>query len=333
MYRLNTILDMQNTAFIVPIYDDLYQEKIGICTFLPSSYELIDVEGEPWLRFHFANGSKPGVSRLSETGILTKFQYKNDLFGEDNAALTSTMNLINLQQQGIQEAVKASASYSFMATLSNFSLGTDLKTEQQKFTANNLSGEGGGILLFPNTYKDIKQIVTRPYTVDTDEMKMIQTNVYNYFGVNDKILQNTANGDELDAFFNGAIEPFSIQFSDVLTKMLFTPLEQARESKIVAAANRLQYMTISEKVSMAQQLGDRGAIMIDEIRDLFNLPPLPNDAGQQAPIRGEYYMVGDPKPEAKPADPTPEPKEPDDPEDIDDSDDEPDPAKEDPNAS
>ena len=39
---------------------------------------------------------------------------------------------------------------------------------------------------------------------------------------------------------------------------------------------------------MAKELGDRGAILIDEIRELFNYEPLPDGAGQVAPIRGEY---------------------------------------------
>ena len=49
-------------------------------------------------------------------------------------------------------------------------------------------------------------------------------------------------------------------------------------------------MSIGAKVSMAKELGDRGAIMIDEIRELFNWGPLPDGAGKQAPIRGEYYF-------------------------------------------
>lgn len=44
---------------------------------------------------------------------------------------------------------------------------------------------------------------------------------------------------------------------------------------------------------MARQLGDRGAMMIDEIRRLFNYEPLPDGAGQRAPIRGEYHFATD----------------------------------------
>ena len=65
----------------------------------------------------------------------------------------------------------------------------------------------------------------------------------------------------------------------------------------ILAANRLQYMSVPDKVAMSQQLGDRGALLIDEIRDLFNYPPLPDGAGQHAPIRGEYYMVDQGRPD------------------------------------
>ena len=58
-------------------------------------------------------------------------------------------------------------------------------------------------------------------------------------------------------------------------------------------------MSVTDKVSMSQQLGDRGALLIDEIRDLFNYPPLPDGAGQHAPIRGEYYMVDEGRPDAQ----------------------------------
>lgn len=70
--------------------------------------------------------------------------------------------------------------------------------------------------------------------------------------------------------------------------MLFSERERAQGSDIIASANRLQYMSVTQKVSMARELGDRGAILIDEIRELFNYPPLPDGAGQVAPIRGEY---------------------------------------------
>jgi len=291
LYRLNTILDMKNTAFLLPVYDNL-GDVVGITTVYTEYWDLLDVKGTPWIRFYFDHG-RTTAEELSRVGIMTKFQYKSDLFGENNKALNDTMKLINIQQQGISEAVKSSASFRFMAQASNFTKTEDLEKERKRFSQHGIQGNQDGFLLFPNTYQNIQQIQSKPYTVDAEQQKLIQTNVFNYFGVNEAVLQNSALGDALDAFFNGAIEPFSIQLSEVLTQMLFSPSEQGHGSAVYVTANRLQYMPVSQKISMARELGDRGMILIDEARALFNYPPLPDDQGKQAPIRGEFYMVGE----------------------------------------
>lgn len=291
MYRLNTILDMQNTAFIIPEYNK-NMERIGMITFLPERYELVMCDGIPWIRFIFLNGLT-AAEELLNIGILTKFQYRNDYFGESNSALNATMNLINIQNQGIEEAVKNASTYRFMANVNNFTKTEDLANERKRFSEENLSGNGGGLLLFPNTYQNVKQITPNAYNSNSAERELIQKNVTFYYGVNEKILNNSATGDELDAFFNGAIEPAAIQLSEVITRWMYSPFEQSNGSYFVAVANRLQYMSVTAKVSMSKELGDRGAIMIDEIRELFNWGPLPDGAGQHAPIRGEYYFAGE----------------------------------------
>ena len=294
LYRTSTILDATNTCVIVPVFDD---DMIitGYIPVLPHKTEVIDYAGEPWLKFRFAH-RRTGAVEMRKAAIMTKFQYEDDFFGSTNGALDETMKLIHIQNQGIEEAIKNSATYRFMAQVNNFSTTEDLAKERGRFTQKNLSAdaeETGGILLFPNTYTNIKQIDQKTYTVDAEQRKSINENVEKYYGVNLKIMTNSANGDELDAFYNGGIEPFSIQFSETMSKAMYSETERNRGNALMATANRLQYMSVGAKVSMAQQLGDRGAIMIDEIRELFNYPPLPNGEGQRAPIRGEYYMVGE----------------------------------------
>ena len=128
--------------------------------------------------------------------------------------------------------------------------------------------------------------------IDAQQMTAIKTNVFNYYGVNDDILQNKAYGDAWSAFYEGGIEPFAIQFSDVTTKMLFSEKERAEKSFIMATANRLQYMSNSEKLNVSAQMADRGIMNRDEIREIWNLPPIPNGMGQAYSIRGEYYLLG-----------------------------------------
>lgn len=291
LYRLSTILDMHNTAFIVPVYDE-YGEPSGIFTPLPDQVEIVQYGSTPYLRYRFHWGDIAAVE-LAYCGIMTKYQYRNDFFGESNHALLPTMDLIHIQNQGIEEGVKSAASYRFMAKVGNFSKVEDLKKERQRFTEENFSKDAGagGMLLFPNTYNDIKQIDVKPWVIDADQMNVIRSNVFEYFGVNEDVLQNKTYGDAWAAFYEGAIEPFAIQFSDVMTKMLFTLREQSSGNRVMATANRLQYMSNSDKLAVSAQLLDRGIMSINDVREIWNLSPV--DGGDVRIIRGEYYNTNE----------------------------------------
>ena len=287
LYRLSTILDVHNTAFIIPIYDK-FGEISGIFCPLPANVEIIQYNDTPYLRYDFRWGERAAIE-LEYCGIMTKFQYKNDLIGENNHALYPTMDLIHIQNQGIQEAVKSAATYRFYAQVNNWSTAEDLAKERKRFSDENFSkdAEGGGILLFPNTYNNINQVKSSPYTVQADEMKLIEQNVYQYFMVNEDILQNKAYGDKWSAFYEGAIEPFAVQFSEVMTKMLFTFREQSQGNNVMLTANRLQYMSNADKLNVSSQLLDRGIMSINDVREIWNLPPV--EGGDARIIRGEYW--------------------------------------------
>ena len=288
LYRLSTILDMMNTAIIVPVINE-YGETVGVFPVYYRKIEVVAYKGEPWLRMEFGNNDRAAV-QLSKVGIMTRFQYRNDLFGESNIALDPTAKLIDIQNQAIEEGVKMAASYQFMATLSNFANDEDLAKERMRFTEQNLrSASSSGVLLWPNTYKDIKQIETKPFVVDPAQMNLIRTNVFEYFGTNEDVLQNKAYGDAWAAFYEGSIEPFAIQLSDVLTNMLFSTTEQANGALVMATANRLQYMTNKDKADVTAIFADRGLATIDELREIWNMPPLPDGLGETIPVRGEYY--------------------------------------------
>lgn len=288
LYRLETILEVQTTAIIVPVIDR-YGETTGIYPILPDATELVSFDGRPWIRFKFHHAETAAIE-LDRVGILTRYQYRSDFFGDGNGALRPTMELINVQNQGIEEGVKSAASFRFMATVANFSNEDDLAKERERFSRKNLE-RGGGVLLWPNTYKDIKQINSTPFVVDSKQMELIRENVYDYFGVNGDVMQNKAIGDAWAAFYEGAIEPFAVQLADVLTRMLFTVRERELGSGVSVTANRLQYMSNADKLEVSSQMLDRGILSINDVREIWNLPPV--DGGDVRIIRGEYYNADD----------------------------------------
>ena len=287
-YRARTIYEMQNNAIIVPILGE-YGELAGLFPVLPSSCEVVQTKsGTEYLRYTFANNQKAAIE-LDKCGIITKHQYKNDIFGDSNTALNSTLGLLDLNKQAIKAAVSESNSFKFMARMNNFAKDEDIKRERERIKEANLKDKDGFLLLFSNLIGEPKQIDYKPYTVDEKQLSLINENIEKYFGVSPKAIRNELTGDEAAAFYEGAIEPFAVQASEVITNMIFTPIEQATGNEFMLTANRIQFMTNQDKLNVSSQMADRGLMTINEIRAIWNLPPI--DGGDRLIARGEYYFI------------------------------------------
>lgn len=285
LYRLATVYMVDNTAFIVPLYDR-YGQIVGYYPLDTSKCSIIKNDGQTYLKYEFGFGDSACIE-IERVGRMTQFQYHDELFGETNRPLRPTMQLIDTNNQGIIEGVKSAASIRFMAKLAQTLKSTDIDKERERFINSNLTAQNnGGVLMFDQKYEDVKQINSNPYTVDAAQMKVIKDNVFQYFGTNEKILTNSFTSAEWNAYYEGKIEPFAIEAGLVHTNMTFSDHEVAYDNEILFTSNRLQYMSAAEKVQMVSTLFDRGFISLNDGREIFNLPPV--EDGDKRYIRREY---------------------------------------------
>ena len=257
---------------------------------VPDSWDLVEYKSTPYIRFTLPDQKRAAVE-LYECGILTRYQYRNELFGESNEAMRTVLDLIEMQRQGITEGIKNGASYRFSAQSDNFANDEDLAKEMERFnrfTFQNVK-TAGGVILFPNIYRNVQQLKQEAYKVDADQQALIKANVYDYFAVNEDIIQNKSYGDAWLAFYEGAVEWLAIQLSEVMSRMLFTERERQFGNRVFFTSNRLQYMSNADKLAAISQLADRGLMTRNELRDILNLAPLDEPYGSQIPARGEYY--------------------------------------------
>lgn len=286
-YRTRTIFEMQNNAIIVPILDE-YDDISGLFPVLPSTCEVVTYRGTEYLRYVFY-GNKAAAIELDRCGIITKHQYKSDIFGDPNRGLDSTLDLLDINKQAIKSAIKESNSFKFMARMTNFAKDEDIARERQRVKEANLKDKDGFLLLFSNLIGEPKQIDYKPYSIDEKQLTLINSNIEKYFGVSEEAIKNELTGDKAASFYEGAIETFAIQASEVITNMLFTPLEQATGNEFFLTANRIQFMTNSDKLNYTNSMADRGLAMVNELRDVWNLPPV--EGGDRLIARGEYYYM------------------------------------------
>lgn len=286
LYRAATILYAETNLIIAPILNEK-GETVGLWPLLPSRCEVVAYNGEPWLRYRFFGGSSAAIE-LWRVGIMTRFQYDDDLKGSGNEALRPTLDLIEMQNQGIKTGVKNGAAYRFMARLINWSAPEDLANERKRFNELNFArdAEAGGVLLWPNTFDDVKQIDAKTFVADAETIKIIKDGAFEYFGVNEAVLRNEAYGDAWSAFYEGCIEWFAVQGSEVISGMIYSPRERAAKSGFMLTSNRLQYMTNNDKLKVSVQMMDRGLMTRNEIRQIWNLPPV--DGGDEMLVRAEY---------------------------------------------
>lgn len=288
LYRTATIFEVENTCFLAPVLD-ARGRTVGAFPVVPSRCEVVEGnDGKLYLRYVLLNGKMAAVE-YERCGVLVQMQYKDDFFGESNSPLDSTLDLLDVQNQGIQAGIKQAAAIRFMAKLGTAVRPDDLKAEQQRFRDLNLSADNnGGVMIFDTKYADVKQIESKPYTVDADQMKLIKESIYDYFGCSEKILRNEWDEQTWTAYYEGRIEPFALQLSMVLTGMFFSDREQSVGNEILFSANRLQFASTKDKVEIITQLFDRGMLSQDEGREIMQMAPLPDGQGNIYYVRGEY---------------------------------------------
>lgn len=286
-YRTRTIYEMQNNAIIIPILDDMDQIA-GLFPVLPSLCDVVTYKGTEYLRYKFY-GNQAAAIELDRCGIITKHQYKNDIFGDDNIALNSTLTTLDLNRQAIKAAVTGSNTYKFMARMNNFAKDEDIKAERARVKEANLKDKDGFLLLFSNLVGEPKQINYTPFSLDDKQLSIIDSNIEKYFGVSTEAIKNELTGDKAASFYEGAIEPFAVQASEVITNMLFSALEQSTGNGFYLTANRIQFMTNNEKLNISSAMADRGLMTINEIRAIWQLAPI--EGGDRLVARGEYYYM------------------------------------------
>ena len=286
--RAATIFEMDTTVFVVPGLDrDL--NCVALFPLKPTYTDVVDLDGEPWFVFHLRTGEVMAIE-AARVAIVSKFQYLSDFFGEGNDVMDPTLALMDAQRQAELQAIQNGARIRFIGRVNGMTHGDDLKRKREAFFVDNLSAANRtGLMLYDNTFTDIKEIEEKRFIIDKDEMERVTKPIYYYFGTNEQILENSFDEDAWSAWYEGRVEQFLVALSEAMTKCLFTVQEVTRGNRVMFSSSRLQYASNKTKLSIIKELGQMGFMTINEGREIMQLPPIPG--GDARVIRGEYYLV------------------------------------------
>lgn len=241
-------------------------------TFLEDSRERLFVD------MLFKNGSGYILPYESLIHIRTHY-YQNDFMGgdqdgnADNTALLNTLDLNHVMLQGIQKALKSSFAINgvvkYNTLLDDGKIAQEIANFEQRL-ANSQSG-----ILGLDTKSEIIQFKRDVKLVDTDLLKFIDDKVLRHFGVPIKILEGDYSTETYEAFYNRALEPLIINFSEAFTKGIFSQHEiQGYDNHIYFYPKELIFMSTNQVLQMVHELGQTGTLFENEKRVAFGLEPL-----------------------------------------------------------
>ena len=280
IYRTISMLYTDSNAFVY-IAKDKQGFITGFYPVLALNYSLLqDQSNKMYLQFNFVNGKTYTLPYL-ELIHLRLFYNKNDIFGTNNKVLFTDLESAHTASEGIKNAIKTSNNLKGIIKYDAVLKEKDIKASKDAFVRDflNLENESGIAAL--DGKGDFKEINLKPITLDKEQLERVNYNIFDYFGISEKIVNNSYNSTQWNAFFEGVIEPRAIQMSGAFTNKIFSYQARKDGHKIIFTANRLQYASLDSKINLIKVAGAYGVLTKDDCREILDMTPLGGEEGSK----------------------------------------------------
>lgn len=295
-------LYMNYNCFVIPFYDDSGR-LIALYPLQQGSYELMrDDSGEEYLICKFNSGET--MTYIYRNVIHLRKQYgMNEWLGGNAFGQPDTANILRLNRinGSILDSVEKGANTSVNGFIkANTKLSQDktlqLLDNMAKQISENKTSFG---LLDADT--DFKEITRTQSKIDAELLKYLDSKITRTFGVSMAILSGDYTKQQYEAFYQKALEPLCIAFSQAFTKTLCSEREiRGYGHQIRFYAKELIFMTNEEKNRLIEITKETGTLFENEKRAFFGLLPAEELDGKRYmslnyvdAARANEYQLGD----------------------------------------
>ena len=280
IYKTISMLYTDSNAFVY-IAKDKEGFITGFYPVLALDYDLLqDRANNLYLKFNFVNGKEYTLPYL-ELIHLRLFYNKNDIFGTSNKVLLTDIESAHTASEGIKNAIKTSNNLKGIIKYDAVLKEKDIKASKEAFVRDFLNLENESGIAAIDGKGDFKEINLKPITLDKDQLERVNYNIFDYFGISEKIVNNSYNSEEWNAFFEGVIEPRAIQMSGAFTNKIFSYKARRDGHKIVFTANRLQYASLAQKISLLKVTLPYGLFTKDMALETLDMLPIGGEEGKK----------------------------------------------------
>lgn len=293
LYRIAADLVYTSNSFSVIFWNNEFTRVESIQPIATKSYRIFeDDRGNILFRFRWDyDGETYTVPYQNVIHIKARYNKKRFLGTTPDMELKRSLDLIETSGETIKNIVNRSNSLAGYLKYNNLADDDELKQKAIEFQEAYMNkNNAGGVAAIDNSM-EFKEIAQRTPTIPTNQITFLRDNVYRYYGMNEKILTSTLNDQEFISFYENVIEPIAIQLSYEFTFKLLTQREIGYGNRIDFVANLLQYATLQTREAIGGGMYDRGALSINEYRELMYYGPV--EGGDVRMVSLNYVQAGD----------------------------------------
>ena len=195
--------------------------------------------------------------------------------------LLPLMEKIGAIDRGIIAAIKNSAVIRWLLKFTTGRRPEDLQTDAEKFASQFLGADTGCGVAAVDSKADAIQIKPNDYVPNADHTDRTMARFYAAVNTNVKIVTSDFTEDEWNAYYESQVEPDVIQWGNEYTRKLFSRKKRSYGNYFVFESANLATASMATKLALREMV-DRGAMLPNEWRRVFNLAPIP---GGDKPIR------------------------------------------------
>lgn len=245
-----------------------------------------DASGTLYVKFWFRNGTQTvypyaDVIHLKYNYSVNEYMGGNEMGEPDHIGLMQTLDLNRKLLEGVAKAMNASYSINGVIKYNTMMDETKVRNAMRDMEERLRNGESGFLPL--DLKADFVPLQRNIAMVDNATLEFIDSKILRNWGVPLCILKGDYTVAQFNSYYQKVLEPIIVNFSQALTKKLFTRREISFGNKIRLYPGKLIFLSIEQKIEMIKELSPTGALFENEKREALGLMPL-------AELEGERYM-------------------------------------------
>lgn len=279
-YRLAAQYKLYNNAFVYPVWGPSGKLE-ALYNINAQEIKLLEHQGELYCKFRFLNGRTYTFPYEDFIHIGSMFD-DNDIFGSGNGAITPVLKTADTFNQSMSKFAELVAVVRGILRVQDATKDEDLAARREKFIRDNLrmDSNGAGVIVTDKKF-DYEHISDKQTPIPQGQLAYIKSEIYDYFGTNEAIVQNKATPEQEDDFYEGEVKPFLMQIQQAFTNCLFTKKERGFGNEIAAEGNKLQYARLPDKLAAVKYLSEIGGLMLDQALTTLGFPPIGGEEGKR----------------------------------------------------